>query len=156
MATWNNPGPSGPHSWHVCQATVSHLCWWHHYPGPELRSQKLLLFTFMYDPFQSVRPSTWVFLLLSFPLAPFWLSSNLPCLYRGLISLWAWKTQAVFDLNPLLPWPSSLFPKTLSLYWGYSPLLSDHTPIENWKHSSKSLVQGVLWVMPTPLFCSNI
>jgi hypothetical protein len=89
MATWNNPGPSGPHSWHACQTTVSHLRWLHHYPGLEERSQNGPLFTLMCKPFQSVSLSTWVLLLLSSSFIPFWPCYNFPFLFWSLVSFWA-------------------------------------------------------------------
>lgn len=142
MATWNNPGPFSPHSWHVCQATMSHLCWLHHCPGPELRSQNLLLFTFIYKTFHSVCQHEFSFCFL-FPMLPFWLCPNFPCLLWSLVFLGAWKTRGWLWLEAdsslglsSCPWRHS------SPSLGHRTLLSDPTPLEELEtFSSKPLLQ---------------
>lgn len=143
MATWNNPGPLSPHSWHVCQATMSHLCWLHHYPGPELRSQNLLLLTFMCKTFQSACPHEFSSGFL-FPLLPFWPCPNFLHLFWSLVFLPAWKTRGWLWFEALCSlglWSYSWSHSSLSL--GCRSLLSDHLPIEELEtFSSKPLVRG--------------
>lgn len=157
MATWNNPGLFSPHAWHVCQATVSHVCGLHHCPGPDLRSQNLLLLTFIYKTFQSVCQHEFSFCFL-FPLLPFWPCLNFPCLFWSLVSLWAWKTQGWLWLKTLCSlglWTCSWRHSSLSL--GHRNLPSDPTPLEELEtFSSKPLVQRDTYGLHTPSLCSKI